>query len=128
MEPSPTPDASLEPDPSPRPRRVNRQLPREPRRSAFSRGYTKRWTTASKAFRLLYPLCGMRPPTADGTFVPPVMSGCFVEQRTTPATLTDHVIPHRGDEVLFWAETNWQSLCDHCHNRKTQHEDADVKP
>lgn len=94
-------------------------LPREPRRSAFSRGYTKRWSKASKAFRLQYPLCGMRPNNE-----PPVMSRCYLENRTTPATLVDHVIPHRGDELLFWDETNWQSLCDCCHSSKTASEDA----
>lgn len=99
-------------------------LPREPRRSAFSRGYTKGWSKASKAFRLAYPLCGMRPPDADGRPVPPVMSLCFIEGRTTPATLVDHVIPHRGNQALFDDPLNRQSMCDACHSRKTQIEDA----
>jgi len=95
-------------------------LPREPRRSAFSRGYTKRWDRASKAFRLQYPLCGMRPDDQA-----PVMSLCDQMQRTTPATLTDHVVPHRGDQTLFWDEHgNWQSMCKRCHDRKTQVEEA----
>lgn len=94
--------------------------PREPRRSAFSRGYTKAWDRASKAFRLKYPLCGMRPDDQ-----PPVMSLCDQLLRTTAATLTDHVIPHRGDMTLFWNEHgNWQSMCKHCHDRKTRFEDA----
>jgi len=93
--------------------------PREPQRSAFSRGYTKAWAKASKAFRLKYPLCGMRP-----NHEPPVMSLCDQLERTTPATLTDHIVPHRGDQVLFWDEGNWQSLCTPCHTRKTKAEDA----
>jgi len=93
--------------------------PREPRRSAFSRGYTKRWSRAAKAFRLQHPLCGMRPGNE-----PPVMSLCDQFERTTPATLVDHVVPHRGDATLFWDEGNWQSMCDSCHSRKTQVEDA----
>jgi 5-methylcytosine-specific restriction protein A len=93
--------------------------PREPRRSAFARGYTKAWDRASKAFRRTYPLCGMRP--ADQI---PVMSLCDQRERSTPATLTDHVIPHRGDPVLFWDEQgNWQALCKDCHDRKTRFED-----
>lgn len=93
--------------------------PREPRRSAYSRGYTKRWSRAAKAFRVRYPLCGMRP-----NHEPPVMSLCDQFERSTAATLVDHVIPHRGNEVLFWDESNWQSMCADCHNRKTATEDA----
>jgi len=90
--------------------------PREPRASAYRRGYTKRWDHAAKAFRRQYPLCGMRP---DAQL--PVMSQCYLEQRVTPATQTDHVVPHRGDMTLFWdARDNWQSLCDECHKRKTR--------
>ena len=90
--------------------------PREPRHSAYARGYTKRWDRAAKAFRLRYPLCGMRP---GGQL--PVMSQCYLEGRDTPATQTDHVAPHRGDMVLFWSrETNWQSLCAACGARKSQ--------
>jgi 5-methylcytosine-specific restriction protein A len=90
--------------------------PREPRRNAYQRGYTKRWARAAKAFRLQYPLCGMRPHDE-----PPVMSACHDAQRCTAATQTDHVVPHRGDPVLFWDAThNWQSLCATCGARKTQ--------
>ncbi|MGM9590559.1 MAG: HNH endonuclease signature motif containing protein, partial [Faecousia sp.] len=39
--------------------------------------------------------------------------------RLTPATVVDHIIPHRGDRKLFWDESNWQPLCKDCHNRKT---------
>lgn len=35
-----------------------------------------------------------------------------------PATDVDHVIPHRGDEKLFWSSP-LQSLCKICHSRKT---------
>lgn len=36
-----------------------------------------------------------------------------------PATDVDHVIPHRGNERLFWNEQNWQALCYECHSQKT---------
>jgi len=91
---------------------------REPSLSAHARGYTKRWGRASKAFRIEYPLCGMRP---EGQV--PVMSQCFLEGRDTPATQTDHVIPHRGNQTLFWDRIrNWQSLCDACGGRKSRSE------
>jgi len=52
--------------------------------------------------------------------VRPVMSRCYDEKRITPVALVDHVIPHRGDQALFWDEEgNWQSLCWSCHSRKT---------
>jgi len=94
--------------------------PREPRHvvSAYARGYTKRWDRTAKWFRLRYPLCGMRP---DGQV--PVMSDCYLEKRDTPATQTDHVLPHRGDMGLFWDLRNWQSLCARCHGRKSRSEE-----
>ena len=94
--------------------------PREPRRSAAARGYTKRWARATKAFLVRYPLCGMRPNQQR-----PVMSRCFDAVRRTPATLTDHVVPHRGDSALFWDEANnWQALCRDCHAIKTAREEG----
>ena len=94
-------------------------MAREPQRSASARGYTYRWAQASKRFRSRYPLCGMRP---GG--VPPVMSRCHDQRRLTVAALVDHVVPHRGDQVLFWDEGNWQSMCHPCHNWKTLREDG----
>ena len=35
------------------------------------------------------------------------------------AEVVDHVIPHKGDVVLFWDSRNWQSLCKACHDAKT---------
>ena len=43
---------------------------------------------------------------------------CF-DSKLTPATVVDHIIPHRGDKRLFWDEKNWQPLCKDCHDRKT---------
>ena len=42
----------------------------------------------------------------------------------TRATVVDHVQPHRGDWGLFIDPRNHQSLCEHCHNRKTAQEMA----
>lgn len=63
-----------------------------------------------------YPLCGMRPRGQ-----PPVMSQCHEQGLATPAKQVDHVVPHKGDPVLFWDEEgNWQSLCASCGSRKSQ--------
>lgn len=40
------------------------------------------------------------------------------------ATVVDHNIPHKGNKVLFWDVSNWQSLCKACHDAKTAREDG----
>lgn len=46
-----------------------------------------------------------------------------------PATVVDHIIPHRGDPELFWAVWNWQPLTKRAHDRKTAKEDRpSLKP
>lgn len=64
----------------------------------------KRWRDASRKFLLENPTCCM----------------CGAK-----ATVTDHIIPHRGNEDLFWDESNWQSLCKSCHDKKTRIEIAE---
>lgn len=73
------------------------------RRTARERGYNARWEKASKAFLRINYLC----------------RACCRLGRVRQATCVDHVIPHRGDEGLFWDEGNWQSLCKDCHDAKT---------
>ena len=73
------------------------------RGSADARGYNTKWRKARKAFLEQHPLC----------------VECMRGGRLTPATVVDHVIPHRGNAELFWDEKNWQSLCKDCHDRKT---------
>ena len=73
------------------------------RASAAERGYDKKWEKARKAFLRRNPLC----------------AACIAEGKLTPATVVDHIIPHRGDKRLFWDEANWQPLCKKHHDRKT---------
>jgi 5-methylcytosine-specific restriction protein A len=40
----------------------------------------------------------------------------------TLATEVDHIIPHGGDQRLFWAKSNWQPLCKPHHSSKTHSE------
>lgn len=51
---------------------------------------------------------------------------CQRQGRDTPvagATAhVDHIIPHKGNEELFWDETNLETLCATCHNRKSAKE------
>jgi len=80
------------------------------RGSAHERGYSVAWQRARVGFLTKHPLCKR---CEDQT--PPAL---------TPATVVDHVVPHKGDKALFWDSTNWQPLCKPCHDRKTATEDG----
>jgi len=45
---------------------------------------------------------------------------CESSGRIEPATVIDHIIPHRGDQSLFWDQSNWQALCKPHHDRDKQ--------
>ncbi|MGI6695740.1 MAG: HNH endonuclease [Christensenellales bacterium] len=73
------------------------------RENATVRGYDAKWRASRKRYLRRYPLC----------------IECRRNGKLVPATVVDHIFPHRGDEVLFWDEKNWQPLCKSCHDRKT---------
>ena len=81
---------------------------RSPEAALYRRRYnTARWRRIRKAQLLAEPLCRM----------------CKAHGRMTPATVCDHVEPHRGDPTLFW-NGPFQSLCDkepwRCHSARKQ--------
>ena len=76
----------------------------QPRESSAKRGYGSRWQKARAAYLKKHPLC-----------VDHEKLGQVVQ-----AEIVDHIIPHRGDMVLFWDSDNWQSLCKHCHDSHKQ--------
>lgn len=55
--------------------------------------------------------------------IEPLCRKCSALGVVKPATVADHIIPHRGDEHLFW-NGDLQSLCDHCHNSAKKAEEA----
>jgi 5-methylcytosine-specific restriction endonuclease McrA len=65
------------------------------RPNARDRGYDRRWEAASARYRDRHPFC----------------VGCEAIGVTRWAEVVDHIVPHRGNERLFWEPTNWQSLC-----------------
>ncbi len=77
------------------------------RGSAASRGYDHTWRKEREAELQGEPLC----------------RECLKRGVLTPATVRDHIIPHRGDKVLFRDPANRQSLCEFCHNKKRATED-----
>jgi len=74
------------------------------RPSSARRGYGGKWQRESKAFL-----------AANGGKL------CVCKR---PATVVDHIKPHRGDMKLFWDRGNWQPLCGSCHSRKTARQDG----
>jgi 5-methylcytosine-specific restriction protein A len=87
------------------------QLQREQdarRGSARDRGYTGAWERARAAYLRKHPLC----------------KHCGEAGRIEPATVVDHIKPHRGDRALFWDSANWQPLCKPHHDAKTAREDG----
>lgn len=78
------------------------------RGNSTQRGYGYKWQQARARFLQIHPLC----------------VHCEKEGRVTAARDVDHVIPHRGDQELFWRQSNWQALCTSCHSKKTATEDS----
>lgn len=60
---------------------------------------SQRWRNRSKHQLREHPLCAY----------------CLEKGKIIAATVSDHVQPHHGDEVLFWFG-ELQSLCYQCHN------------
>lgn len=77
---------------------------RKDKGSSAERGYDSRWRKAREIFLRSNPLCVM----------------CEVEGRAEAATVVDHITPHKGDQALFWDQSNWQPLC-------KLHHDSDKK-
>lgn len=80
-------------------RRHDRNRPR-----ASQRGYGSKWRKARDLFLKVNDRCAW--------------PGCHA-----PATVVDHVIPHRGDMTLFWDRANWQPLCALHHNCHKQRQE-----
>lgn len=79
------------------------------RGSSSQRLYGARWRQARAQFLREHPLCEC--------------SECR-GRRVTASTVVDHIVPHRGDPLLFWDTTNWQAMAKTCHDRKTAREDG----
>jgi len=69
--------------------------------------YGRRWRTARLSFLSEHPLC----------------TYCQRRGRITTSTIVDHIIPHKNDLTLFWDESNWQPLCQSCHDEIKQRQE-----
>jgi 5-methylcytosine-specific restriction protein A len=74
---------------------THRSHPPAVRRNSRDRGYTTEWNKASAAHLRASPIC---------------------RYCGEPATLVDHLYPHRGDQTIFWNRMYWVSSCARCHS------------
>lgn len=88
-------------------REQNREADRY-RGSARARGYTAEWDKAAKEHLGRHPLCVY------------CELGVFGRVAVTPAKLVDHLIPHNGDQAIFWNRGDWVSSCVPCHSGPKQ--------
>jgi len=72
-------------------------------KTTAERGYGGKWQRARKRFLSENPFCKEH----------------LKKGRHILARIVDHIKPHRGNDELFWDETNWQGLCKACHDKKT---------
>lgn len=68
---------------------------------------TARWQLMRRTQLSAHPLCQC-PACGEG------------KKRITPATVVDHVKPHRGNEALFWDPRNLESWSKGCHDSLKQ--------
>ncbi len=74
---------------------------RADKQTSTQRGYGYRWQKGRALFLREHPMC------------------CYCQRNGLVgvlASVVDHIIPHRGDQNLFWDESNWQPLCAPCHD------------
>jgi 5-methylcytosine-specific restriction endonuclease McrA len=76
-------------------------------KSDYQHLYDRRWRKARELFLQSNPLCVM----------------CQNASMIEPATVVDHIKPHKGDSQLFWDQDNWQSLCKTHHDSTKQAEE-----
>lgn len=69
------------------------------RPTARERGYSTAWDKARRDFLASHPRCAH----CGGL-----------------ATVVNHIVPHKGDQGLFWKRSNWEAVCAPCHNGPIQ--------
>jgi 5-methylcytosine-specific restriction protein A len=62
-----------------------------------------RWRNARLRYLMEHPLC----------------VECERIGRLISGNTINHIIPHKGNYDLFWNESNWETLCKRCHDRRT---------
>lgn len=87
---------------------LQKEYKRQSRNNDYSKMYNWEWRRVRSAYLKENPLC----------------KSCFDKGLIVPATVVDHIKPHKGDKDLFWDRDNYQPLCKPCHDIKTAKEDG----
>lgn len=80
---------------------------RSDKRTSSERGYNSRWRKARESYLKSHPLCVM----------------CEEQNKIVVATVVNHIIPHKGDQSLFWDKSNWQAVCKLHHDSTIQRQE-----
>lgn len=78
------------------------------RESSARRGYDRPWRRYREQYLAQHPWCECE--RCKGKYY--------------PASVVDHIVPHKGNKDLFWDPNNHQALAKRCHDRKTASEDG----
>lgn len=96
-------------------------------KTSTQRGYGYKWQKARAAHLAIKPFCVYCLRQAgidDSSDNVAIGLACAARGLALPlANVVDHIVPHRGDKWLFWARTNWQSLCKFHHSGDKQLEE-----
>lgn len=77
------------------------------------------YRTEAKAWKHLYGRAWQRLRAAH-LAAHPLCVECLADNRVTPASVVDHIVPHKGDAALFNDPRNLQSLCKPHHDKDKQ--------
>jgi 5-methylcytosine-specific restriction enzyme A len=80
--------------------------------------YTRYRSASAEQYRGLYHTARWQRTRAEQLKQEPLCRSCDRRDKVVPATVADHITPHRGDHDLFW-HGPLQSLCAPCHDHKT---------
>ncbi|MGK5049620.1 HNH endonuclease [Janthinobacterium sp. GB4P2] len=98
--------------------------------SSTKRGYSYAWQKARAGYLRSHPLCvyclreAAYSSVRDLTPSKAILRCSELGLAIPKASVVDHIEPHRGDQVLFWNKSNWQSLCGTHHSADKQREEA----
>ena len=83
--------------------KIHKKIMEKQRSTPTERGYDYKWQKFRKEYLKKNPFCVV----------------CLNKGKLIQAKVIDHIVPHKGNERLFWDENNMQTLCIRCHNKKT---------
>ena len=91
-------------------------------RPVIGRGSGRYTSVEHRPWKPWYSLARWRRLRSAQLAAEPLCGTCAARGLVVPATVADHVEPHRGDADKFW-NGRLQSLCAPCHSRDKQREE-----